>query len=263
VWNRTRERAEPLSADGVTVCDEPREAARGCDLVVTMLNDSASVLDTATRAFDGAEPGAIWVQMSTIGEEGTRFCQALAAQHELEFVDAPVLGTKEPAEQGKLVVLASGSDAALGRCEPLFDAVGQRTLRVGEAGAATRAKLVVNSWVLGVTGLLAESLRLSEELGLDPQLFFDAIEGGTLDLPYARLKGRSMMDREFADAAFRLALARKDAELVLAAADRVALDSPILRAVAQRLQRAEETGHGDEDMAATYLATVDPAASRG
>lgn len=261
-WNRSRERAEPLGDDGATICDEPRDAATGADVVVTMLSDSSTVLDTATRALEGLGQSPVWCQMSTVGLEGTELCRQLAERAGVAFVDAPVLGTREPAEQAKLIVLASGPDSALETCRPLFEAVGQKTLELGEAGSATRAKLVVNSWVLGVTGLVAETIALAESLNVDPEVFFDAIAGGTLDLPYAKLKGHAMIERSFEDASFRLALARKDADLVLAAAEQESLDSPVLRAVAERLRRAEADGHGDEDMAANFLATAPSGARR-
>jgi 3-hydroxyisobutyrate dehydrogenase len=255
-WNRSREKAEPLAEDGATICADPREAADGSEVIVTMLSDADSVVQTAEQALGSTSRDVVWAQMSTIGQEGTWRCRSLAEHKDVVYVDAPVLGTREPAEEGKLVILASGPEDALARCRPLFEAIGQRTLRLGEAGSATRAKLVVNSWVLGVTGLVAETISLAEALGLDPQVFFDAIDGGTLDLPYARLKGKAMIQRDFDDAAFRLSLARKDSELVLAAAGEASLETPILRAVTERLVRAEEAGHGDEDMAANYLATA-------
>lgn len=258
-WNRSRERAEPLADDGAKICDEPAEAAAGADVVVTMLSDAGAVLDAADRAFEGLEGKPVWAQMSTVGLEGTELCQKRAERSGVPFVDAPVLGTREPAAEAKLVVLASGPEDALKTCQPVFDALGQRTLELGEAGRATRAKLVINSWVLGVTGLVAETLALAEALGIDPQVFYDAIEGGTLDLPYARLKGKLMVERSFDDPAFKLSLARKDADLVMAVAEDESLDSPVLRAVAERLRRAEEDGHGDEDMAANFLATVSAA----
>lgn len=255
-WNRSRERAEPLADDGVRICDEPSQAASGADVVITMLSDSATVLDTATRALQDLDERPVWAQMSTVGLEGTELCLELAERLGVPFVDAPVLGTREPAAEAKLVILGSGPDEALQRCQPLFEAVGQRTLQLGEAGRATRAKLVVNSWVLGVTGLAAETLALAEALGVDPKTFFEAVEGGTLDLPYARLKGKLMIERSFDDPAFKLSLARKDADLVLAGAEEESLDAPVLRAVAERFRRAEDEGHGDEDMAANFMATA-------
>jgi 3-hydroxyisobutyrate dehydrogenase len=255
-WNRSPDRAAPLADDGTEVVDEPRQAATGAELVITMLSDAEAVIKTAERALDGAEPGALWLQMSTIGIAGTERCAELAERAGVELVDAPVLGTREPAEQAKLVVLASGPADARERCQPVFDGVGQRTLWLGEAGAGTRCKVAVNSWIVGVVGVLAETIALFEALDLDPQHFFEAIDGGPLDLPYARLKGAAMIKHAFDDPSFRLALARKDAELVLEAAGRQQLELAIMEAATERMRRAEAEGHGDEDMGATYWASA-------
>lgn len=255
-WNRSRERAEPLSDAGAQLFADPPEAAQGAELMVTMLSDSVAVLDTAAAALDGLADGATWLQMSTIGVEGTERCAQLAQKAGVALVDAPVLGTREPAEKAQLVVLASGPQAAREQCQPLFDAVAKRTMWLGEAGAGTRTKVVVNSWIVGIVGVLAETISLAQVLKVDPQHFFDAVEGGALDLPYARLKGAAMIERAFEDPSFRLALARKDGDLVLTAASESGLDLPIMEAVARSMRLAEEDGHGDEDMAATYWATA-------
>lgn len=251
-WNRTVDRARPLADDGATVCEQPEEAARGADMIVTMLSDAPAVLDAAAAALEAVADGAVWLQMSTIGPEGTRHCIQLADRAGVTFVDAPVLGTRQPAEQAKLVVLASGPATARERVQPVFDAVGQRTLWLGDAGAGSRCKVAINGWIVGLVGVLAETISLAQALDVDPQHIFDAIDGGPLDLPYARMKGAAMIARNFDDASFRLALARKDADLVLAAASEVDLELPIMQAVAERMRRAEHDGHGDEDMAATY-----------
>jgi 3-hydroxyisobutyrate dehydrogenase len=189
--------------------------------------------------------------MGTIGEEATKRCAELANRGGVGFVDAPVLGTRQPAEEGKLVVLESGPEEARPRLAPVFDAIGHRTIRAGEAGAGTRLKLVANSWVLAVVEAGAETIALAEGLGLDPAVFFQAIEGGTLDLPYLRLKGKAMMDRDFT-AAFRLALAAKDAGLASRAADERGLDLPLLGVIARRLAAGAKE-HPDLDISATYL----------
>jgi 3-hydroxyisobutyrate dehydrogenase len=251
-WNRSAERTQSLADNGAEVAEDPREAAEGAEFLITMLSDAAAVLDTAAAALDGAAENVVWIQMSTIGIEGTDRCIELAARHGVTFVDAPVLGTRQPAEEGKLVILASGPERARDRVQPVFEPLSVRTLWLGEAGGGTRCKVVVNNWIVGVVGVLAETISLAEGLGVDPNRFFDAIEGGALDLPYARLKGAMMMDQSFDDASFRLALARKDAELVLAAAEQGGIELSIAEAVAARMQRAEQDGHGDEDMAATY-----------
>jgi 3-hydroxyisobutyrate dehydrogenase len=167
------------------------------------------------------------------------------------LVDAPVLGTRLPAEEGKLVILASGPDDALDTLQPLFDAVGMRTLRLGAAGTATRLKLAVNLWVLAVTQGTAETIAFAQALGVDPAWVLDALEGGTLDLPYFRMKSKLMLEEDF-PASFALAMAAKDARLVAEAAERHGADLPLARAVAERFTQATDAGHGDEDMAATY-----------
>jgi 3-hydroxyisobutyrate dehydrogenase len=248
-WNRSSEKAAPLRDDGVDVRDDPAFAAAGADVVMTMLADADAVLDVARRT-DLAE-GQIWWQASTIGLDGTEECAALAQATGATLVDAPVLGTRLPAEEGTLVILASGPDDALDACTPLFDAVGFRTMRVGAAGTATRLKLAVNSWVLAVTQGTAETIALAQALGLDPAWVFEAVEGGALDLPYFRMKGKMMLDEQF-PASFALALAAKDARLVGEAAERHGADVPIARAIAERFAEAAQAGHGEEDMAATY-----------
>lgn len=261
-WNRTAERAQALRADGVEVCEDPREAADGATVLVTMMSDAGAVIDSAAAALGRLERDAIWLQTSTIGLEGIDLCAALAQRHNVRLVDAPVLGTRGPAESADLVILASGPAEAVARCEVIFDAIGSRTLRLGEVGNGTRCKLAINSWILGLTTTLAETIALCEGLGIDPRMFFAAVDGGPLDVPYARLKGHAMIDRDFSDADFRLALARKDADLALAAAEHAAIEVPVLRAVFDRLSRAENAGHGDEDMAAVYLADA-PIATSG
>jgi 3-hydroxyisobutyrate dehydrogenase len=219
-----------------------------------MLSDAAAVIDSAGAALDSLAPDAIWVQMSTIGIEGTQLCIDLAGRGGVGFVDAPVLGTREPAEHGELVILAGATAEALHACESAFAAIGSRTLHVGEPGQGTAAKLVANNWTVGLTAVLAETLALAEQLELDPRVFLSAIEGGPLDVPYAHIKGELMIEGDFSDPSFRLALALKDAGLALAAGEAGALDLSVLRAVWERLESAERAGHGDEDMAAVRLA---------
>jgi 3-hydroxyisobutyrate dehydrogenase len=250
-WNRSREKAEPLAQDGIAVAGSAAQAVAGTEVVLTMLSAADAVLAVAGDALPAMGDDAGWLQMSTIGLQATDRAAQLAGDRGVAFVDAPVLGTKAPAEAGQLVVLASGPAAALERCRPVFEAVGARTIELGAAGAGTRLKLVVNGWVLAVTQATAETVALAEGLGLGPERFFEAIDGGPLDLPYARAKAALMADGDF-PASFALALAAKDADLVVAAAREAGADLPVARAVARRLREGTDAGHGDEDMAATY-----------
>jgi 3-hydroxyisobutyrate dehydrogenase len=256
VWNRTREKAEPLADDGANVADTPAEAAEGAGLVLTMLAD-ADTVEQAAGGEDGALPAlsedGVWLQMSTVGIEGHERLADLAEEHGVYYVDAPVLGTKEPAEQGQLIVLASGPDEVRERCQPVFDAVGSNTLWLGPAGTGSRLKLVTNSWIVGLLGALAETVALARALDVDPSQFLEVIEGGPLGVPYAQMKGQMMIEEEF-PTSFSANLARKDVGLVLDAAEAQGLRLPLAEAAAAQFDEAINAGHGEEDMAAIYQA---------
>jgi 3-hydroxyisobutyrate dehydrogenase len=255
-WNRSREKAESLSGVGVSVVDSPAEAAGRSDVTITMLADADAVIDCARQAFGSRATGdAIWVQMSTVGEEGAERCIELARELGIGFVDAPVLGTKGPAEEAKLVVMASGPSELHYRVRPIFDAIGQRTMWVGEAGAASRLKVATNSWILAVVEGAAETLALAEGMGLDPQLVLDAVSGGALDLPYLQMKGHAIIERDF-EPSFKLSLAAKDASLIEESARRRHLDLPLTVMIRERLEEGSKR-HGDKDMSATFLTSTD------
>ena len=252
-FNRTRERAEPLAADGVQVAGSPDEAAADAEIVVTMLSDGDAV--EAVAAELSFPEGAVWAQMSTVGIEATERLLARAAGAGVTLVDAPVLGTKAPAEQGKLIVIASGDAGARERCAPVFDAVGARTIALGdEPGASTRMKLVLNAWLVSLVEGLAESVALAEGLGVDPASFLEIIDGGPLGPAYAKMKGTMMIERSY-EPSFSLALAAKDARLALEAAAASGLELPALRAIRAQLEKGVERGHGDDDMAAAVEAS--------
>ncbi len=250
-WNRTREKAEPLQDDGITVASSGAEAANGAEIVITMLTDADAVLEAIQGVPAVLPASALWVQMSTIGISGFERCAEAAKAGGVALVDAPVLGTKQPAEQGELIVLASGPDGMQERCAPIFDAVGKKTLWLGEAGAGSRLKVVTNSWIVALVEGLAETLALAEGIGVNPSKLLEAIGGGPLDAAYAQMKGKAMIDRSF-EPAFKLSLATKDAGLVREAIERHGLELPVLDAIRNRLEEGTQE-HGEEDLAATFL----------
>ena len=254
VWNRTRARAEPLLHRGATLCLTPAEAVRGADIVMTMLNDGATVTDVMTDAADGLSPDAVWIQSSTVGVHATEDHIELARSFGLGFVDAPVLGSTKPAIEGKLIILASGADELKHAVQPVFDVIGARTMWVGEAGCGTKLKLAANSWILSLTAAVGEALSLAEGLNIDPQLFLDAVTGGPTDCGYLQLKAKAILDRNLAPA-FTVANAAKDANLVGEAAVLAGVQLDAASAAGARLNRAITQGHGDEDMAAAYFAS--------
>ncbi len=253
VWNRTREKAAPVADAGATLSDSPAEAVRDADVVITMLFDAESVESTLREAADGLRDGAVLLQMSTVGVEGAERLAQVAAELGLVYVDAPVLGTKKPAEDGALVVLASGPEDARDRIAPVLDAIASRTIWAGEAGQGSRLKLVANSWVLTVLEGIAEALTFAKALGLEPEQFLEAVKGGAMDAPYVQLKGKVMLAGAF-DPAFALDGALKDVGLIQDAARAAGADVPIAEIAQRYLQAASDAGHGDEDMAAIFTA---------
>ena len=252
VWNRSREKAEPLAGVGAVVADSPAEAVAGADVVLTMLFDADAVAATMEQARASLAPGAVWVQQSTVGVEGSDRLVALARDLGVAYVDAPVLGTRKPAEDGALVVLASGPPDVRERVTPVFDAIGSRTLWLVAAGEASRLKLAANAWVITVVEGIAESLALTRSLGLDPHLFLQAVAGGAMDAPYVQLKGTAMIEGDF-EPSFSIDGAAKDGDLIVAAARGAGVELAVVEAARDHLARARAAGHGGQDLSATYL----------
>lgn len=259
-WNRTRAKAEPLAEDGVRVAGSPAEAVEGAGIVLTMLYDGAAVLEVMREAAPGLRSGAVWAQSTTVGVESLADLAGFAREHGLVLYDAPVLGTRQPAEAGQLTVLAAGPREGRAALAPVFDAVGARTVWAGEDAAqagATRLKLVANSWVLAVTAAAGEVLALSKGLGVDPDGFFDLVAGGPLDMGYLRAKSALVLEERLTPPQFAVATAGKDARLIVRAGQRAGVRLDVAEAAAERFARAAAQGHADEDMAAAYFASFD------
>jgi 3-hydroxyisobutyrate dehydrogenase len=256
-WNRSRDKANALESDGITVADTPSDATNGADFVMTILIDGPAVEEAmiARAGLAGMSKDAIWLQCSTVGIEAIERLAELAKQAHIAFVDAPVIGTKKPAEDGKLTVLAAGPRDLEPRCQKVFDAVGARTIWLDNVGDASKLKLVVNSWVLAVTAAIAEAIALAEGLGLDPQLFLDTVAGSATDNSFLHAKGGATIKRDFAPA-FPTDGAAKDIKLILAAAQAAGINEDLMTAVQQKLERTVQKGHGEKDMAAMYHATA-------
>ena len=253
VWNRSRDKAEPLAELGATVADTPAEAVRGADVVLTMLFDADSVAATMEQAREGLAPGAVWLQQSTVGVEGSDRLVALARDLGVVYVDAPVLGTRGPAESGALVVLAAGPEDVRDQVQPILDAIGSRTLWLGAAGEASRLKLAANAWVITVVEGIAEALALTRSLGLDPALFLEAVGG--------RGDGRAVRGGQGqGDARGRLrAVVRHERRgpRTLTSSwpppGAAGVELAVVEAARDHLARALAAGHGDQDLSATYL----------
>lgn len=254
VWNRSPEAAAPLVEAGATLASSPADAVRDADVVITMVTDGDAVSQTMNGpngALETLSPGSVWIQMGTIGVEWTDRSAALAAARDIEFMDAPVSGSDGPAREGSLIVLASGPEEARTRVQPIFDAVGRKTLWLGPAGNGSRLKLVLNNWLAAQIEGLAETIALTQALGLDSHLFVEAIDGEPLGSPYAVLKARAMIASDYAPG-FALRLGLKDVGLALDEAREHNVELPIASAVARRFERAMADGHADDDVSSVF-----------
>jgi 3-hydroxyisobutyrate dehydrogenase len=255
VWDRTASATGPLADAGAVVAASARDAVRDAGVVITMLPTADAV---ESVMFDGqvAEAfadGCVWAQMGTIGVEATlRIRDLLAARRPgVIFVDAPVSGSKGPAEQGQLLILASGPAAAADAVRLVFDVIGRKTVWLGEAGRGSQVKLVVNAYLSILIEGVAETMELADRLGIGHQQLAEVIEGGPLDAPLADAKFHKMDRGDFA-AEFPLEWALKDVDLVIDAAGGQAL--PLLAALSGQWHAAVAAGYGRQDISAARLA---------
>jgi 3-hydroxyisobutyrate dehydrogenase len=259
VWDRSASATAPLADAGAVLASSARNAVRGADVVITML-PTADVVDSVIFDGDAADAfarGCVWAQMGTIGVKATlRIRDRLAAQRPgVMFVDAPVSGSKGPAEQGQLLILASGPAAAAEALRPVFGVIGRKTVWLGEAGQGSQVKLVVNAYLSILIEGVAETMELADRLGIGHQQLAEVIEGGPLDAPIADAKFHKMDKGDFA-AEFPLEWALKDVDLAIGAAGGEA--PPLLAALSGQWHAAVAAGLGRQDISAARLALAIP-----
>lgn len=263
VWNRTRERAEEFVAaqhayaamqqaapgPSLQVAGSPADAARGAELVITMLTDPRALLNV----FKGPEgvlvaltPGTTVVDMSTVDPATVIWLDNAVRARRCVFIDAPVSGTKKPAVEGRLLIMAGGDEFDVDRARPALEALGT-VLYVGPVGAGSSMKLVLNALGAHMITGLASSLVLAKKLGLDPKLALDVIEEGAFTSPLFESKGKRMLERDFTPD-FRLVLLLKDVELVLRTGGDAGVDMPTLERIRDVLLDAVAVGLGELDM---------------
>ncbi len=254
VWDRSPAATTALSDAGALVAASPAEAVRDAHVVITML-PTADVIHSVVFAGGVAEAlaqGAVWAQMGTIGLTATTEISGRLGQlrPDVMLVDAPVSGSKSPAEAGQLLILASGPPAAAPAVRRVFSAIGRKTVWLGEAGQGSRMKLVVNAYMSILIEGVAEALELANRLGIDDARLAEVIEGGPLDAPIADAKLHKMERGDFAPE-FPLEWALKDVDLAIGAAGG---ELPLLAALSRQWRAAVDAGHGREDVSAARLA---------
>jgi 3-hydroxyisobutyrate dehydrogenase len=259
VWDRSPEATAGLEREGARAAGSPAEAVRDADVVITMLPTAAVVESVmfGDRVAEAFTPGAVWAQMGTIGVEATE--QTAARLEKVRpgvlFVDAPVSGSKGPAEQGQLLILASGPDAAKEPLSEPFAAIGRNTVWLGAAGQGSRMKLVVNAYMSTLIEGVAEAVELARRLDIDVAALDAAIEGGPLDAPIADAKLHKIATSDYAPE-FPLQWALKDVDLALDAGGGTGL--PLLAALSSQWHAVVDAGHGREDVSAARLGLTSP-----
>jgi len=250
VYNRTRARADALAAKGARVADAPGDGSRG-EFVFTMLADDPA-LEAVSFGENGilrALPaGAIHVSLSTISVAlSARLAEAHARAGSV-YVAAPVFGRPEAAAAAKLFVVAAGPAAALARCQPLFDAIGQRTYTVGESPATANAiKLAGNFMLAAAVESMGEAFALVRKHGIDPALFLDLMTSSVFSAPFYKAYGSLIASETYTPAGFQLPLGLKDVKLAQAAAESVNVPLPLAGLVRDRMITALARGYGEMD----------------
>lgn len=253
VWNRTSARAEPLADDGALVALDPVAAVADADVVFAMLFDTAATVAVMETVLPHMAPEAVFVQCATVGVDGAAQTASIAEGNGVAFLDCPVLGTKSPAEQGALVLLASGDPALRDRVQPAFDAVGSTTLWVGaDLGLGSRLKLACNAWIASLAAAAGQSLALARGLDVDQRLVLEALAGSAANSPYLQMKGTAVIEQSFAPQ-FSVDGVRKDTGLIRDALAGSELSTDLIDGVRAVFDAASGAGHGDDDMAAVYF----------
>ncbi len=252
VYNRTRKKAKSFKSEGVKVYGSPKKLAKASDVIIMMVTDSDALVDLLMGAkgiLSGLQRDAIVINMSTVSRESNLEAADAVQLEKARFVEAPVSGTKKPAEDGTLTVLAGGDKNLVDELDPLFRAMGDTVLYCGELGQATNMKLTINLLLGGMMQVFAEALVFGQKQGLDIDGILENISSGPLQSPLFEIKGQLIKERNF-EKNFPVDLLLKDLNLVLDAAQQKQVFLPAVSAVREAVNGTQSLGHGDEDMAA-------------
>jgi len=248
VWNRTRSKAEDVAKAGAAVASSPAEAARGADVVFTMLADPAAVA-ACVEGPDGIlstlGKGAVVIDSSTVSPPSTRRMADLIRAKGASLLDAPVFGSKNEAENGNLGFIVGGDRAVFDSVQDVFSALGKSTY-MGPTGMGASAKLVVNLVIASELQAFHEGMVLAAKIGLDPDVMYGVLMNSRAKAGIFEMKGPSILKRDF-EAFFPLRLMDKDMRLALETADSLKLPMPVVRAVKDVLGACMSAGQSEED----------------
>ena len=252
VWNRTAARMEPLLRLGARPGKGPAEAASEAEVVITMLSrpqDVEAVVLGPGGVLEGLAAGSVLIDMSTVSPATSRKLAGAATTRKAEFLDAPVVGSKGPATEGALVILAGGLPMTLERVRPILRAMGKTVMHAGGVGMGSALKLATNLMLAHLAAGFAEGLLLVQRAGLDPARYLEVLEASTFRSPWYQTKGAGMIQREFAPH-FALKHMRKDLALVLELGGEASTQLPVTQAIEALFAASEAAGKADLDYSA-------------
>ncbi|XP_065876786.1 glyoxylate/succinic semialdehyde reductase 1-like [Euphorbia lathyris] len=254
VWNRTLSKCNELVALGASIGETPAAVVKKCQITIAMLSDPAAALSVVFDKDGVLEEicgGKGYIDMSTVDPEtSTKINGALTAKG-ASFLEAPVSGSKQPAEAGQLVILAAGDKALYETAIPAFDVMGKKSFFLGEIGNGAKMKLVVNMIMGSMMNAFSEGLVLAERSGLNPSNLLDVLDLGGIANPMFRGKGPAMLKSNHSPA-FPLKHQQKDMRLALALGDENAVAMPVAAAANEAFKKARGMGLGDLDFSAVY-----------
>ncbi|MET7285329.1 NAD(P)-dependent oxidoreductase [Streptomyces sp. NPDC005573] len=256
VWNRTPERAGPLRAAGAEVAADPGEVFARTDVVLLMLADEAAadaVLARGTPAFAGRVAGRTVVHMGTASPAWSRALEADVRAAGGRYVEAPVSGSRVPAEQGQLVAMLAGDESAVDAVRPLLAPLCRETFACGPVPGALLMKLSVNLFLITLVTGMTEAFHFAERQGLDRRLFLEVLDAGPMASAVSRMKGPKLRERDFAVQAAALDVLKNN-RLIAGAARETGLASPLLDVCHALFEETVARGHGGEDMIAVLRA---------
>lgn len=252
VYNRSKEKTTPFREQDIPVYDSPAAVAAASDVVIIMVtgpDDVLEVLQQDQGVLEGLQPGSVVINMSTVSPEATAEAARLVEDAGGEFLDVPVSGTKRPAKDGKLVILAAGSRETILELTPVLNTMGKAVIYCGDTGQATRAKLMINLLLGSMMQGLAEALTFGKKVGLDLETMVETIGNGGLSSPFYTAKGKAIRKGDF-EKNFPVNLMLKDLVLALDTARESGVALPQTAINREMFTAANAKGLGDEDMAA-------------
>lgn len=250
-WNRTPGRGDDLLSAGLIVRENAAQAASEAQVIIAMLTDGDATLAAIRAVAPSCPQGATFCQMGTIGIQETADAIALleALRPDMLYLDAPVSGTKAPAENAQILVMASGDASRASNAQQVFDAISRGTQWYGDAGNSQKMKLVINAWLISMMQGVAESMQLAKQFGFTPGQLWETLEGGPLAAPY--VKGKlEMIRKEDYTPQMQLQHALKDARLALENAPQGTM--PMMADIVDMWTQASQGGLAEQDLAAVY-----------